>query len=147
MESFANYIKLLKDILDYYHNKFPDFDTDLLADIVEESIIKLPLAFTYEYIQSKDYCTRCGVCCINMDCPHLSKDTDNPKCYVCDIWQNRWNECRDWPYIDIENGRGVYLSPECDYSKRLIYEVLDERLSVYIGEVNDSWSDISKTKY
>jgi hypothetical protein len=146
ISKFANYLKLLKELLDYYHNKFPDLDTDILADIIEEAIVTTPIEFTYDYIQSKDYCIRCGNCCSSMECEHLQHDEDNYKLYVCDIWKDRWRECRDWPYIDIMNGRGIYLSPECDYIRRLIYEVLDRRLELYVGDVSDSWSDISKTK-
>ena len=46
------YIKLLKEVLDYYHNKFPDWDMDLISEVVEETLITAPIEFTYEYVQS-----------------------------------------------------------------------------------------------
>ena len=146
------YIKILKEELDYYHNKFPDWDMDLISEVVEETLITAPIEFTYEYVQSRDYCSRCGKCCQRMSitedgsvhaCEHLQKDLDNPKLYVCDIWQERFPECREWPYVDSVNGRGIFLADDCDYVKRLIYEVLDNKFKLYTVDDNDIQTNLS----
>lgn len=129
-----NYIKFLKKNLDYYHKKYPEIDCDILSDLIEETLITYPLEFSYEFVQkNQELCVKCGRCCERtMDCSHYDKKTNH-----CEIWTKRPRICREFPYYNAKNRRGIYLADYCKFAEGLAKIVLDNKIKIYVDDNYD----------
>lgn len=122
-----NHLKFIKKMLDKYSLKYPQLESDLIADIIDEVLMMAPdTYFTYELVQEHpEMCKQCGECCKTIDCKYFNGKT-------CDEYETRFDACTEWPYYEIGPDSGLSMDPGCQFAVKLAEMILDERFKYNI---------------
>lgn len=116
-----NYIKFCKIMMDKYSKQYPQIDINIVADIVDVTLNRAPDSyFTWEQIQNHpEFCSKCGGCCKTLDCEHFNGKT-------CDMYETRYDACKEYPFYKIYKESGLILDPTCDFAINLAEKILDK---------------------
>lgn len=123
-----NHLKFCKYFLDKYSNKYPDWDIDIISEIIEEVLIKAPAVyFNYELIQdNQDLCKQCGMCCksMNVQCEFFDGK-------YCTEHSTRPEHCKEFPLRDLYDEINLVLDYGCKFSLNLADKVLEKKFKFY----------------
>lgn len=123
-----NHLKFCKIFLDKYSRKYPEWDIDLISDLISEALLEAPnVFFNFELVQdNQDFCKQCGMCCksMNVQCEYFDGKH-------CEEHSTRPYYCREFPLREIDDDITLVLDSGCNFALKLAEKVLDERFNFY----------------
>lgn len=109
---FIDYFK------EFYHFEFEELSNDYKDEAIEYILLNHKDIFQREDVLRENLCTKCGLCCKELRCPHHDSSTnlctkhDNQESIVCSTYP--WDD-------DI----GFILTLNCGYQKKYVHKFLD----------------------
>lgn len=109
----------LKYYKDFYHLEFPELSNEWKDEMIEYVLMNNVDVFTRDEVLSKNYCVKCGLCCRELQCHYLDRDTN-----LCTIHDNPESPiCKEYPW---DNDVGFVLTINCGYQKRFLHQYFNK---------------------
>lgn len=123
---FVNYFK------EFYHLEFEELSNQYKDEVIEEVLVNNSKYFNREDVLKENLCSKCGMCCRELLCPHLDQETnlctihDNPESPICSIY----------PWDD---DTGFILTLNCGYQKKYCHQFFDKffETAIKMGKKDD----------
>lgn len=116
---------------DFYHLEYPELSDEWKDDAIEFILLNNKDVFSREDVLKENLCTKCGLCCKELQCPYLDITTN-----LCTIHDNPESKvCSEYPWDD---DIGFVLTINCGYQKRFIHQFLNIffETKIKMGETN-----------
>lgn len=95
-----------KELSEEYKNKAIDYVIEHNTEI-----------FTREFVLSENLCFKCGLCCRDIGCPDLDKETN-----LCTKHNNQNTQmCYEYPWSDV----GLVFDYNCGYQRAIFMKYMD----------------------
>lgn len=114
------FIKWMKD---WYKFEYTDLPIEFKYETIDYVLHNMTEVLSREDVLAKNYCTKCGLCCEEIGCPHYDKET-----HLCTRHDNQEsNVCRLYPWDDEV---GFVLTLNCGYQKYFFLNYFDRLFDV-----------------
>lgn len=109
----------------FYHFEFEELPNDFKDESIEYILTNQTDVFDKEDVLKENLCSKCGLCCRELQCPYLDESTnlctihDNPESPICSIY----------PWDDTT---GFILTLNCGYQKKYVHQFLDRYFTMVL---------------
>lgn len=122
---FISYFK------EFYHYEFEELSNEYKDRVIEHILINNKDIFSREDVLKENLCSKCGLCCRELVCPHLDTETN-----LCTIHDNPESPiCKIYPWDD---DTGFILTLNCGYQKKYCHKFFDQyfTMALKLGDKN-----------
>lgn len=106
-----------KQMIEYYTYEFKELSIEYKEKAIDYVIENNAQIFTREFVLAENLCHRCGLCCKEIGCPDLDRETN-----LCTKHNNQNTEmCYEYPWSDV----GLVLTYNCGYQRDIFIRYMD----------------------
>ena len=106
-----------KQMIEYYTYEFKELPIEYKEKAIDYVIENNAQIFTREFVLAENLCHRCGLCCKEIGCPDLDRETN-----LCTKHNNQNTEmCYEYPWSDV----GLVLTYNCGYQRDIFIRYMD----------------------
>lgn len=106
-----------KQMVEYYTYEFKELPIEYKEKAIDYVIENNAQIFTREFVLAENLCHRCGLCCKEIGCPDLDRETN-----LCTKHNNQNTEmCYEYPWSDV----GLVLTYNCGYQRDIFIRYMD----------------------
>lgn len=106
-----------KQMVEYYTYEFKELPIEYKEKAIDYVIENNAQIFTREFVLAENLCHRCGLCCKEIGCPDLDRETN-----LCTKHNNQNTEmCYEYPWSEV----GLVLTYNCGYQRDIFIRYMD----------------------
>lgn len=106
-----------KQMVEYYTYEFKELPIEYKEKAIDYVIENNSQIFTRDFVLSENLCHRCGLCCREIGCPDLNRETN-----LCTKHNNQNTEmCHEYPWSDV----GLVFTYNCGYQRDIFIRYMD----------------------